>query len=130
MSQLNLLDALHAPAIIRPVDRDGHVLDPAIEPDEVLVLPHPRYAWDRCRIELHRHTDDDSLPRAGRLWMWSTSWQTPDRGSSYRVGAKWGQFAETRDDALFHAIAEIRERMGELDDPEAAIILRWLEGLL
>lgn len=120
MTQLSLLDALHAPPIIRPVDRDGHVV---VDPDEALVLPHPRMAWERARIELHRHSDG--------LWMWSASWQCNNAGRCYGVGAKWGKFAETRDDALFYAVAELRAGLAErdIDRSEASAIMKWAGSL-
>lgn len=54
------------------------------------------------RIELARHTD-------GR-YMWSTSFHTPTGGQGYRVGPKWGKFANSPIEALQHARLEIAER--------------------
>jgi len=107
-----------APAAPRRIDPDGEVVRGDIM--ETLILPHPRMAWDYARIELHPHTD-------GR-WMWSTSWSDEQGGGSYRVGPKWGNFAQTRDDALFYACAEMRDRM-RAGGKVGQMILRWLDGL-
>lgn len=124
MNQLSLFDALHEPAIRRPVDRYGEVVRG--NPDETLVLPHPRLAWDLARIELHRHTDG--------LWMWSAS--TCGRG--YKVGPKWGQFARSRGDALYHGAQEILDQAAKVRDPAAVFlspaqhgqIQAWARGFL
>ena len=110
---------LRAPAVIRRVDPDGPVIQGKI--DEVLTLPHPRLRWARAQIELHRHTDG--------LWMWATGYHDDGgSGGGYRVGAKWGNFAQTRDDALFYACEEMRTRMhGE--GKALAAIRRWLDEL-
>lgn len=94
--QMSLLDMMRAPAIIRPVDGSGHVVQGPVA--EVLTLPHPRMAWPLARIELHPHDDG--------LWMWSAS----SAGGGYRVGVKWGKFAETRDDAAHYAARELLDR--------------------
>jgi len=119
MTQLGLFDALHAQPVILPVDADGPVIQGDI--DEFLHLPHPRMVWNRAEIELHRHTNG--------LWMWSTSWHCNEAGSGYRVGPKWGKFAETRDDALFYAIREITDRISGIDSADAKQILTWLASL-
>lgn len=89
MQQLSLFDTLRSPAIRKPVEPHGGVVQG--EPDAVYRLRHPRLAWDRATIELHQHTDG--------LWMWSASFYCDNSGGGYRVGPKWGRFAETRDDA-------------------------------
>lgn len=62
--------------------------------------------------------------------MWSTNMQTETRGGGYKVGEKWGKFAETRDDALHYAINELRERLAECaSDASVPRILAWLKGL-
>lgn len=119
MMQLSLLDALRAPPVVRYISPDGPVVQG--DPDEALCLPHPRMAWDRARVELHRHTDG--------LWMWSASWHANGSGSGYKVGPKWGRFAETRDDALHYAVGEIEIRIGTPDHPDEAAILTWARGL-
>ncbi|TBY24640.1 hypothetical protein [Rhizobium leguminosarum] len=50
-------------------------------------------------------------------------------GSSYRVGPKWGKFAETREDALFFAVEELEARIGKKAGSDAALILKWLNAL-
>lgn len=117
--QPSLFDALHAPPVRRPVDKDGPVVQG--EPDEVLSLPHPRLAWNRADIELHRHESG--------LWMWSASWHCDGGGRSYRVGEKWGNFAESQDDALYYAVKEIEAALDKKDGPEAAAILKWAASL-
>lgn len=119
MTQLTLFDALHEPPVLLPVDPDGHVVQGDV--DEFLFLPHPRLAWNHAEIELHRHDDG--------LWMWSASWHCDSCGHGYRVGPKWGKFAQTRDDALFYAVREITSRLEGKDSPEAKQILKWLASL-
>lgn len=127
MQQLDLFATPVASPIIRPVDRDGGVIQG--EPDETLILPHPRLAWPLARIDLHQHTDG--------TWMWGIT----RAGGGYRVGPKWGKFAATRDDALHWAVQELldwHERFAKgAHGPEsicinAAMFNRirtWAEGL-
>lgn len=117
--QLDLFSALHSPAIVLPVDPDGPVIQGEI--DEVLSLRHGRLAWNRADIQIHRHND-------GR-WMWSTSYHAGDHGGGYRVGPKWGKFAETRDDALFYAVRELTERLSGNESRDARDILAWMAAL-
>ncbi|MDX8513550.1 hypothetical protein [Mesorhizobium captivum] len=105
MTQLSLFDAMRGPAVILPV-----------------VLPHKRLAWDQATIELHRHDNG--------LWMWSTSFHCDSRGSGYKVGPKWGKFAESKADALFHAVRELEDRLERIEGPTAALILSWAGGLV
>ncbi|MCA0027355.1 MULTISPECIES: hypothetical protein [unclassified Mesorhizobium] len=119
VQQLSLFDAMHRPPVIMPVDPDGAVLQ--TDPDLVFVLPHKRMAWDQATIELHRHDNG--------LWMWSTSVHCDSGGSGYRVGAKWGKFAESKADALYYAVREIEGRLERFDTPTAALILSWARGL-
>ena len=115
---------MRSPPITRPVDPDGHVIQG--EPDEVLRLPHPRLAWDIARIQLHRHSDG--------LWMWAIGHAVV----GFRVGPKWGRFADTRDDALYYAAQELIARM-HLELSRTPIIIStpaemrqaiaWAEGL-
>lgn len=118
MNQLNLFDVLRRPPVTVAIDRNGPVIKGDV--DETLTLPHPRMAWDYAEIELHRHTDG--------LWMWSVSWNADMGGGGYRVGAKWGKFAETRDDALYYACCELETRVRG-DGKEAALIMKWVAGL-
>lgn len=121
MTQLDLFAAMRAPAIRQRVNPDGPVVKGEV--DETLRLPEPRMAWDTARIELHRH-------RGCNLWMWSTSYNTSAGGGGYRVGEKWGNFASTRNDALFYAVAELRERVASCDECKAIGRIRaWLNGL-
>lgn len=119
MQQLSLFDTLRSPAIRKPVVPHGGVVQG--EPDAVYRLRHPRLAWDRATIELHQHTDG--------LWMWSASFYCDNYGGSYRVGPKWGRFAQTRDDALFYAASEIEDRLKSRPGKEAALVLAWIVTL-
>jgi hypothetical protein len=125
VTQLSIFDALRAPPIIRPVDRDGHVLQGKAH--HTLALPHPRLAWDLCRIELH--------PTRQGLWMWSVTFNTGYGGAGYKVGEKWGHFALSAEDALHYALEELRGRLGraQLYDNGArkivTQILTWAESL-
>ncbi|MAC81460.1 MAG: hypothetical protein CML66_25755 [Rhodobacteraceae bacterium] len=118
--QLSLFDALRSPPIVVPVQPNGEVIQG--DPDEFHFLPHPRLAWHRGEIELHQHTDGG--------WMWSTSAHVGDWGYGYRVGPKWGKFAECRDDALHYAVEEIVARLtGRRDQKAAAEVIAWARGL-
>ncbi|WP_099863849.1 hypothetical protein [Pararhizobium haloflavum] len=117
--QLGLFDTLRKPPVTVPIEKDGPVVQG--EPDEVLRLEQPRMAWDRATIELHRHTNG--------LWMWSASWNADGSGVGYRVGPKWGRFAESRDDALFYAVKEIEDRLSGKPGPAAKLILSWARSL-
>lgn len=119
MQQLGLFDALYAPAVVLPIDPDGHVVQGEV--DEHYFLPHLRLAWHRAEIELHRHENG--------LWMWSASYKCDQQGSGYRVGPKWGKFAETRDDALFYAVRELHDRLHDMDSADAKQILTWADSL-
>ncbi|MCF6371081.1 hypothetical protein [Rhizobium halophilum] len=100
---------------MKKIEAYGEVLQG--EPDHTFRLKHPRMAWDRARIEIHQHRD--------KTWMWSTSWQCESEGGGYRVGVKWGKFAETREDALFYAAREIEQRLAGKWSADAALILKW-----
>lgn len=117
--QLDLFAPVRAPAVVLTVEPDGFVVSGDV--DETLTLPHPRYAWDRARIELHRHDNG--------LWMWSASYNYGNGGSGYRVGPKWGKFAETREDALHYAVAEMKQHLEPVPEADASLIRRWLDTL-
>ncbi|MDX0541657.1 hypothetical protein GOC59_18915 [Sinorhizobium medicae] len=119
MQQLNLFDTRRGPPIRVPVDPNGPVLQG--EPDFVYTLAHPRMAWNRAEIEIHRHENG--------LWMWSTEWNCDIGGRGYRVGAKWGKFADTREDALFYAACEIEDALRDKPGKEAVLILNWINSL-
>ncbi|QND42327.1 hypothetical protein HB770_10960 [Rhizobium leguminosarum bv. viciae] len=119
--QLGLFDTLRSKPIRLPVAPHGSVLLAASDPDFTFRLPHPRMVWDRAEIEVHRHEDG--------MWMWSASFMADSEGSSYRVGPKWGKFAETREDALFFAVEELEARIGKKAGSDAALILKWLNAL-
>ncbi|HEV7436126.1 MAG TPA: hypothetical protein VGO22_14795 [Pseudorhizobium sp.] len=119
MQQLGLFDAVRRPPLIKKIDAYGSVLQ--AEPDHTFRLKHPRMAWDRARIEIHQHRDG--------TWMWSTRWQCESEGGGYRVGEKWGKFAESREDALFYAAQEIEQRLSGKVSADAALILKWTASL-
>jgi hypothetical protein len=50
-------------------------------------------------------------------------------GGGYRVGAKWGKFAETRDDALFYACEELERRIVGRDTPDVMLIRKRVAAL-
>lgn len=118
--QLSLFDLIAPKAIIRPVEPYGSVIDEQ-EIDEVLRFKHPKMAWDRCRIELHQHMDG--------LWMWSTSCCTNSESYGYRVGPKWGKFADRKCDALWLAVEEIKQRFLNRGGTQGRQILKWAEQL-
>lgn len=119
MMQLGLFDALHALPIVLPVEPYGSVVQGDV--DEFLYLPHPRLAWNRAEIELHRHDNG--------LWMWSTGWNCDNGGGGYRVGPKWGKFAQTRNDALFYAVRELTARFARKESLASNEILAWARSL-
>ena len=119
MSGLPLFDCQQEPPVIRPTDPHGETVRGDV--DEKLVL-RSRYAWDMARIELH-------LDRESGLWMWSASHHANGHGCGYRVGAKWGNFAVSRDNALYHAVNELLKRLGDCDTPDVRRIRAWAEGL-
>lgn len=117
--QLSIFDVLRAPPVRVPVDRYGPVLK--TDPDFTYSLEHPRMAWNYADIEVHRHTNG--------LWMWSTSYNCDMGGGGYRVGEKWGKFAETQADALYYACVEIEERLSGSNGPDARKVLEWVKGI-
>ena len=107
------LDLFYEPPpapVARRIDPDGEVCT-ADQIDETINLGDWRTG---LRIELARHDG---------LWMWGTSLNTPTGGCGYRVGPKWGQFAETRGEALLNACAEIRERAADYDGGQHVVKL-------
>lgn len=119
MIQLNLLDLLYKPMVTKPVNLELGVLSG--EADITFTLPHKRLAWDQAKIELHQHLDGQ--------WMWSVSFNAGNHGAGYKVGPKWGKFAESKSDALFYASNELRFRLGDKNDRETKLILEWLNSL-
>ena len=119
-TQQSLLDLMRPPPITRPVDQGATVIR---NPHEVLILPHPKMAWDSARIGLHQCEPD--------LWAWSTSVCTSQGGWAYAVSPKWGRFTTTREDALYWATQEITERLQSRDGfSDFAKIIKWAEGLV
>lgn len=122
--QLDLFSAPARPLIILPVDKDGPVIRDRDQIDEILTLQYPQRprgcAW--AEIELHRHTDG--------LWMWAKNCSdNVGNGGGYRVGPKWGKFAETREDALAAAKDELRRAVASHQNTYGNAVRRWLEGL-
>jgi hypothetical protein len=109
-----------------PVARDGHVIqdDSLIEEMRSPGLTAGRFS--NASIQLCQHTDG--------LWMWSSSTYFMGGGRTYRVGPKWGRFADTRDEALHAACDEIKEVVEGPSSPAPANtvgpIIRWLDSLI
>lgn len=104
------------------VEIDGAVVQGA--PDETLALPRKGNLNPLAEIELHQHSD-------GR-WMWSASFGLLNcSGHSYKVGPKWGRYAETRAGALRGAVDELTARLSDREAcrsiPE---IITWARGLI
>ncbi|MEM1088183.1 MAG: hypothetical protein AAGH90_10660 [Pseudomonadota bacterium] len=117
--QLSFFDTMRAPAIRKPVERDGRVIRRKIE--TVLRLAHPKLAWAQARIEVHP---------SGEYWMWATGYNTGQGGSGYRVGEKWGKFAHTREDAIYWACNEIRTALAKREETKGTrSIQRWLSEI-
>lgn len=125
MQQLSLFTD-HRPAPkLEPVDPDGPVIDGA--PDVTYRLPHPKLAWDMAAIQIHQHED-------GR-WMWAVH----TAGGGYKVGPKWGRFAESALTAASFAAAELldwcdrhEDFLGDamIDRAQLQKIRAWAEGFL
>lgn len=125
MQQLSLFGSHRPQPRLEPVDPVGPVIQGA--PDVTLRLPHPKMAWDLAALQLHEHED-------GR-WMWATS----HAGGGYKVGPKWGRFAETQAEATRFAAAEILDwcdskeghTEGAMITPAQLSQIRiWAEGFL
>lgn len=114
---MNLLDLMRDPMIVRPIDPNGSVVQgPA---DEVYTW---RKGWRSVQVELHPYKDG--------LWMWSVSFSLMDVGSGYKVGAKWGRFANTRDSALYFAVDELVSSIEtRASKDEVAAVTSWARGL-
>lgn len=82
---------------LEPVDLGGEVIHGA--PDITFRLPHPRMAWDLMQLQIHEHED-------GR-WMWAVTTCT----GGYKVGPKWGRFADTQEAAVRFAAAEAIDKI-------------------
>lgn len=71
-------------------------------------------------IELAQHTDG--------TWMWGISYCFADGcGGGYRVGPKWGKFADTRGEAIWAACRELKERIAAGQHTEE--LVNWLDEL-
>lgn len=60
-------------------------------------------------------------------WMWSTTIRSGDQYSGYRVGPKWGNFADTRPEAVQRGVDEIREKAASW--PDAKKIMALLDSI-
>lgn len=91
-----------------------------VAPDEEVILHHPRLAWDRADIRLHR-------VKAG--WVMGCAAHSGSGGFAWPCSPRHGLFP-SRDAALFAAISVIRNRI-ERDRGGAAWreITSWLDGL-
>lgn len=114
-AQLNMLDMMRPAPVRLPVDPNGPVTPKAQE--ELMLMVD-----GGTRIQLHQHTDG--------MWMWGTSFQLKNcTGGGYQVGPKWGRFAQTREDALYHAAQELRDRIAHEPAPLCRAILAWLDRI-
>ena len=107
MRQLDLFDG----AAQSLIDPKGRVCTDD-EIDDTITLGDRRLG---LRIELARHHD-------GR-YMWGTSLHTPTGGCGYRVGPKWGHFADTIMDAARRARQEITEKAAHFADGKRVVQL-------
>ena len=115
MEQLSMLDLFRPPPLMRGVDPDGMVIEGHIH--TVLRLPHSK-SGDLARIEVHPYET---------LWMWATFYQIGSHGNGYRVGPKWGQFAESMEDAIFWSVRELQKNMAKQRKSKGRdAIVRWL----
>ncbi len=119
------LDLFSSPPKAWPFKGDSVSVDPdgrVCTDDEIEEAIHLGDWHVGLRIELAIHND---------LWMWGSSFHTGTSGCGYRVGPKWGKFAETRDEALSRAVTEVRKRATEQGGGEKIIKLvnAWQKGL-
>lgn len=126
MQQASLFDTLRAPATIIPCNPDGNVLQG--DADETLRMERKDYAIPFVVIDLHQVRDGKHKGK----WMWGIAINRKNSsGCSYKVGEKWGKFAENRDDALFYAREEVTQRyQQEQGCPEWPQVKAWLSNLL
>lgn len=117
----SLLDLMRAPPVRRRVDPDGTV----VKKPKTVLEHYPRgikCPWAYGRIQIHPHDDG--------TFMWATCWGTSGHGSGYQVGAKWGKFAETHDDALYWAAEELITALQHFPgDSDGVKIIAWARGL-
>jgi hypothetical protein len=107
----SLLDMMRSPPIRKTVDPDGPVCGPDADV-ETLALPQAKRSAPLAEIQIAKDADGH--------WMWAVLWQTGEAGHSSRVGPKWGRFAASRADAVFHAAGELIAAMEKYR--------RWLSG--
>lgn len=125
MQQLDLFATSRPTPVLQPVDADGPVVPG--QPDVVLRLPHQKYAWDLACLQLHEHDD-------GR-WMWAVQ----SASGGYKVGPKWGRFADTQAQALAFSAAELLDWCDRTEPRLDGMIITakqlreiraWAEGFL
>lgn len=115
--QLSMLDLFRPEPSRRGVDPDGMVITGCIH--TILWLPHPRQKHgELARIEVHPHE---------HRWMWATAFSLEYGGSGYRVGPKWGHFADSIEDAIFWAVRELQTGIARYGQSKGRTeIERWL----
>ena len=91
------------------------------KPDETLEFDTGEFVMPEATIQLHEHTD-------GR-WMWSTSVMVESVVWGYDVGAMWGNFAASRDEALSFAVGEIRSSLFFHKCEASEGVLKWCAEL-
>lgn len=108
------------------VDPHGEVIQDDSRIEELCSPGLTAGKFSNARIQLAQHTDG--------LWMWSTSTYFMNGGRTYRVGPKWGNFADTRDEALHAACNEIRDGIEGPRSPapkgDIRPITQWLDSLV
>lgn len=110
-----------------PIDANGDVVQGDV--DYTFILPssiQPNASltvWNLAEIEIHRHDD-------GR-WMWGVT----HPGGGYRVGPKWGNFADSAEAALIAGTEELIERMnsrsfdGLITPAQVKQVIAWANDL-
>lgn len=91
-----------------------------IEPDEELVLPHPRMAWDRADIRLQQVEDG---------WAMGCAVHCNTGGMAMPCSARFGTYP-SRDSAVDAAISRIRDRIkADKGTSDWREITQWLDGV-
>jgi hypothetical protein len=119
MDQLSMFDLFKPGAPPRPALE----LVSSDKVHSVLRITNPRRkSQELARIELHPHREK---------WMWGISYRIAGREpQGYPVGAKWGRFAPTVEDALQEAVDELRVAIdGYRKSKSKTAVLDWLMTL-
>jgi hypothetical protein len=75
-------------------------------------------------------TSIEVVPHAGR-WMWAACLDSRSgAGQGAKALAKWGQFADTKHEAILRSVDEVRVFMHRANAEEQLHISQWLGGVL